>query len=54
MGAGFYGVPLDLCARVMLEVIREQVLGPTSLEEVVICVIDRREFSAFRERMSDL
>lgn len=48
MGAGFYGVPLDLCARVMVETIREFLAAPSSLEEVIICVIDKREFAAFR------
>jgi len=48
MGAGFYGVPLNLCARVMLEVIKEFVQAETSLEEIIVCVIDQRDFEAFR------
>lgn len=48
MGAGFYGVPLEMCARVMLEEVREFLNRPCSLREVVICVIDRREFEAFK------
>jgi len=54
MGAGFYGVPLDLCARVMLETMRSYLLGGTSLEEVLICVIDRREFVAFENQLGKL
>jgi len=54
MGAGFYGVPLDLCARVMLETLREHLLGETELEEVTICVLDRREYLAFAERLRNL
>jgi len=48
MGAGFYGVPLELSARVMLESIRNFIAHPCSLEELTICVIDGREFHAFQ------
>lgn len=47
MGAGFYGVPLAVCARVMLDAIQEYLGGDTGLREVVICLNDRREFAAF-------
>ena len=49
MGAGFYGVPLPLCASVMLEAVRDFVQKETSLEEIIICVVDRREFAVFRD-----
>ena len=48
MGTGFYGIPLDLCARVMMEEINNHLSGTTSLKEVVICVMDNREYKAFR------
>jgi O-acetyl-ADP-ribose deacetylase (regulator of RNase III) len=48
MGTGFYGIPLDMCARVMLDVIKEYVSSDTAFDEVVICVIDKREFKAFQ------
>ena len=53
MGAGFYGVPLDLTAKVMLDVVRRfletQFLETqSSIEEVIICVMDDRELRAFR------
>jgi len=54
MGAGFYGVPLDLCARVMLETLREHLPGETELEEVILCVLDRREYLAFADRLRSL
>lgn len=47
MGSGFYGVPLDLCVRVMLEEIEHHLKGSTSLKEVVVCVLDNRELRAF-------
>lgn len=50
MGAGFYGVPLDLCAKVMLEAITDFVQGETPLEEIVICVIDYRDYVPFKNQ----
>jgi O-acetyl-ADP-ribose deacetylase (regulator of RNase III) len=54
MGAGFYGVPLDLCAKVMLEEINIHLSGNSSIEEVVICVIDKREQNAFQTQLESL
>lgn len=48
MGYGFYGVPLDLCARVMLEEIAAHADGESSIEEIILCVTDRRDFEAWR------
>jgi O-acetyl-ADP-ribose deacetylase (regulator of RNase III) len=49
MGSGFYGVPLDMCARIMLKVIQKHLLENSTLEEIVICVIDDREYKVFQE-----
>jgi O-acetyl-ADP-ribose deacetylase (regulator of RNase III) len=54
LGAGFYGVPLDLCATVMLDVISRFLTGESSLSEVVICVVDNREFRAFLPKLEGL
>jgi len=54
MGSGFYGVPLDISAQVMLEVIKEHVTKDSQLEEIIICVLDEREFRAFQEKWQDL
>ncbi len=48
MGAGFYGVPLDLCVRIMLEEIAGYLKGATALEQVIVCVADERDFEAFK------
>ena len=48
MGAGYYGIPLDLCAKVMVEEIRKHLEGDSALSEVVICFQDGREESVFR------
>jgi len=52
MGAGFYGVPLALCAQVMLDIIADYVQGETVLEEVIICARDRREYLPFQAELS--
>jgi O-acetyl-ADP-ribose deacetylase len=54
MGAGFYGIPLDLCARVMLEEISHFLAEASSVSEVIICVLDLREFSAFHPKLEAL
>jgi O-acetyl-ADP-ribose deacetylase (regulator of RNase III) len=48
MGTGFYGIPLDLSARIMIETINEHLAKETSLEEVLICAIDEREYKPFQ------
>jgi O-acetyl-ADP-ribose deacetylase (regulator of RNase III) len=52
MGTGFYGVPLELCSRVMVETIRSYLEGETGLEDVVLCVMDQREFAPFASRLA--
>jgi O-acetyl-ADP-ribose deacetylase (regulator of RNase III) len=54
MGTGFYGIPLDVCARVMIDSIREYLQGETEIQEVVICVIDQRELKPFEAVMAGL
>jgi O-acetyl-ADP-ribose deacetylase (regulator of RNase III) len=49
MGTGFYGIPLELSARVMFNTLRDHLSGDSILEKVVISVIDQREFKAFQK-----
>ncbi len=51
MGTGFYGVPLDLSARLMFETITEYLSGDTDIDEVIICLLDNREFKPFQDRL---
>jgi O-acetyl-ADP-ribose deacetylase (regulator of RNase III) len=48
MGTGFYGIPLDVCARIMFEAIKKHLADGSSLKEIVICVLDKREYKAFQ------
>ena len=43
IGTGLYQVPLDLCARVLLETVTEHLKGPTTLKEVHLVALDQRE-----------
>lgn len=54
MGAGFYGVPLELCASVMVNTLEGFLQTDTPLQEVIICVKDRREFAAFAGKIAQL
>ncbi len=54
MGAGFYGVPLDLCIRVMLEEIKTHLAGETVLREVILCAVDSRETKPFQAGIEKL
>jgi O-acetyl-ADP-ribose deacetylase (regulator of RNase III) len=54
MGAGYHGIPLDLCARVMLETIQSHLKGETGIKEVVICVLDTPWVQSFQSRIAKL
>ena len=54
MGSGFYGVPLDTCAAIMLSTIKKHISNGSSLKEIVICVIDNREYRIFQEEWKSL
>lgn len=44
MGTGLYQVPLDLCARVMVETVTKHLQGQTNLKEVDFVALDTREY----------
>ena len=54
MGAGYYGIPPDLCARVMLDVIKKHLGSETGIKEEAICVLDTPQYEAFEARMAAL
>lgn len=47
MGAGYYGIPAPVSAKVMLGALNEFLSGETGLSEVTICLLDRQQFNAF-------
>ena len=54
MGAGFYAVPLELCARVMIEAIKSYLEGETEIQEVLLCVMDQREYAPLESQLASL
>ncbi len=51
LSAGLYGVPLNLCAEVMLNSIKEYLKGSTNIKEVVITLLDTREYTPFKAKL---
>jgi O-acetyl-ADP-ribose deacetylase (regulator of RNase III) len=54
MGAGFYSIPLDLVVKVMFGEAQQFLKTASSIEEVIICVLDDREFKAFKPQLEAL
>jgi O-acetyl-ADP-ribose deacetylase len=54
MGVGFYGVPLDVSAKVTLETIKEYLSGETEIKDVVVCLLDNREYKPFQSQLAAL
>lgn len=52
MGAGFYGVPLVLSAELTLEPIIEYLDNETSIDDVIVCLLDNREYTVFQEQLN--
>ena len=51
MGAGFYGVPLDVSARITVGTVKEYLKNETSLKEVIFCLGDSRECKVFADQL---
>jgi len=54
MGSGYYGIPPDLSAKVVLQVLKDHLQGDTSLKEVVICVLDTPQYKSFEAALAAL
>jgi O-acetyl-ADP-ribose deacetylase (regulator of RNase III) len=54
MGAGFYGVPLPVCADVMLATFAAYFSADSGIREVIICANDAREYRVFAPRLAAL
>jgi O-acetyl-ADP-ribose deacetylase (regulator of RNase III) len=51
MGAGFYGVPLDVSAAITIETAEQYLNNGSGVTEITICVLDLREFKAFDAKL---
>ena len=47
IGTGMYQVPLDLCAKVMVDAISEHLAGASGLKEVIVVALNEREYKPF-------
>ena len=52
MGTGFYGVPLEVSARIMLEAFEQYLPGETGIEEIIISLVDTREYEPFKAQLT--
>ncbi|MCP4570144.1 MAG: macro domain-containing protein [FCB group bacterium] len=54
MGAGFYGIPLAVSARVTLTTLKEYLADGAKIKDVVVCLNDNHEFKPFQSQLAAL
>jgi O-acetyl-ADP-ribose deacetylase (regulator of RNase III) len=54
MGAGFYGIPLEVCARETLGEAKKYLEGADSAREIVFCLSERYELPPFQEQLKKM
>ncbi len=54
MGAGFYGVPLEISVAVTLDTIADYLRNKSNIKEIILCANDNREYKPFFERLAAL
>lgn len=54
MGVGFYGIPLDLCARITLGAVQKHLESQTTLEEIIFCLRDSWEYEPFQAQLKKM
>jgi O-acetyl-ADP-ribose deacetylase (regulator of RNase III) len=54
MGAGFYGVPMDVSAKVTLGTVKDYLTKNTGVKEVVAVALDSRELGPFKTQFEAL
>jgi O-acetyl-ADP-ribose deacetylase (regulator of RNase III) len=54
MGAGYYGIPNHVSARVMLQAIKSHLEGDSGLKEVTICVFDTPQYESVQAALEAL
>ncbi len=52
LGVGFYGVPLDACARITIAELHRHLQRGSGLREVVVCVRDSHEIAPFERALA--
>jgi O-acetyl-ADP-ribose deacetylase (regulator of RNase III) len=54
MGAGFYGVPINVSAKITVDTIAEYLSKGSEIKEVVVCANDNREYRAIEPNIKEL
>ncbi len=54
MGAGFYGIPLETSARVVLSTIADRLAGAGLPDDVILCLVDGHEYRAYEAELRAL
>jgi len=54
IGTGLYQVPMELCARVMLDSVAEHLRNGTTLREVLFVLPDTREYGPFEKKLGEV
>ena len=54
MGSGFYGVPLDVSARITLGTIKAHLAGKTGIREITVCLHGNREYQPYQKQLASL
>lgn len=54
MGAGYYGIPAPVSAKVMTNVLADHLRGDAGIKEVVICLLDTNQYNAFNAALAAL
>jgi len=54
MGTGFYGIPLDISARVTLTTLKAYLANGAKIKDVVVCLNDNHEFKPFQSQLAAL
>ena len=52
MGSGYYGIPPQVSARVMLQAMRDHLSEGSGIQEILICVFDTPQFNAFQAALA--
>ncbi len=54
MGAGFYGVPIDVSAKITIDTIADYLSKGSDIKDVVICANDNREYKVLAPTLQNL
>lgn len=54
MGAGFYGVPIDTSADITISTVSKYLQNSSKIDEVILCMLDSKQYKAYQQRMAKL